>query len=78
MPGVRGPGFKSYLFASDLRFAGGLPLPRLGPPRHQQRLRVEGRVPVGHPLLHVDDGAPPLRPVRHDPQLRGQQHLSGS
>ena len=28
---------------------------------------------VGAAVLDVDDGAPPLRPVSHDPQHQGQQ-----
>ena len=30
---------------------------------------------AGDPVLHLHHGAPPLRPVRHDPLQRGQQHL---
>ena len=44
-------------------------MPRPRSSWHEQRVRVEGRVPIGHPLLDVDHGASPLRPVRHDPQL---------
>ncbi len=52
-------------------------MPRPGSSRDEQRVRVEGGVPLGHPLLHLHHGAPPLRPVRYDPQLRRKQHLSG-
>ena len=64
-------------FPSDFRPARGLPVSRPRPPRHEQRVPDEDGLPPGHPVLHVHDGAPPLRPVRHDPQLRGQQHLPG-
>ena len=72
-----------------LPFPGGMPVPddrvpvpRPGPPRHQQLLPDQVELQPGPALLHLHHGAPPLRPVPHDPQLQGQpdtrQSLTGN
>ena len=47
-------------------------VPRFGPPGHQQLLPDQVQFEPRTALLHVDDGAPPFRPMPHDTQLQGQ------
>ena len=61
----------------DPESAGGVSGARSGSPRYQQRLPVQSHVASGRALLNIDDGAPPFRPVRHDPQRGFQQHPPG-
>ena len=49
-----------------------LPLPRPGPPGHQQLLPGQDELQPGAALLHLHHGAPPLRPMPYDPQLQGK------
>jgi hypothetical protein len=56
----------------------GLPMSRPGPPRHQQCLSDQDRVSTRHFIFNQYDGTSSFRPVRHDTQQRGKQHIPGT
>lgn len=64
-----------YDRSGDSRASGGLPMPRSGSPRHQQRLPNENGIPARDSVFDQHDGAPSFRSVRHDSEFRQQQHL---
>lgn len=56
----------------DLWPFGSLSLSRLGPQGNKQRFSIENGLTIGHLVQHVHHGAPSLRSVRHDIELRRQ------
>ena len=49
-----------FTLNTDIWTAGGLPMSRPGPQRHQQCLPVQGGLPAGNTLLDLHHGTPPL------------------